>query len=99
MSRILTVNNHLPTGAPSSVLLTYWSYKDTFDTIHDFAEDIGIKMTIYVDDMTFSAKSKISRTLIPFIAGRVDFSLPILWLTKVNPTYKCKYADIFVTVK
>ena len=38
------------------------------------------------------------------LAGRVDFSLPIFWLTKVNPTYecnfldkKCKYADILVT--
>lgn len=67
LSKILTVNNHLPTGAPSSVLLTYWSYKDTFDTIHDFAEHIGIKMTIYVDDMTFSSKSKIARTLLPFV--------------------------------
>ena len=67
LSKILTVNNHLPTGAPSSVLLTYWSYKDAFDTIHDYAENIGIKMTIYVDDMTFSSKSKISRTLIPFV--------------------------------
>lgn len=67
LSKILTVNNHLPTGSPSSVLLTYWSYKDTFDTIHDFTENIGIKMTIYVDDMTFSSKSKISHTLIPFV--------------------------------
>ena len=38
------------------------------------------------------------------LAGRADFSLPILWLTKVNPTYecnfldkKCKKADFFVT--
>lgn len=78
LSQILTVNNHLPTGAPSSVLLTYWSYKDTFDAIHDFAENIGIKMTIYVDDMTFSSKSKISHTLMPFIdknLSNVDLTL------------------------
>ena len=24
-------------------------------------------------------------------ARRVDFSLPILWLTKVNPTYECNF--------
>lgn len=72
LSKILTVNNHLPTGSPSSVLLAYWSYKDTFDTIHDFTENIGIKMTIYVDDMTFSARSKISRTLIPFVDKKLS---------------------------
>ena len=88
LSRILTVNNHLPTGAPSSVLLTYWSYKDTFDTIHDFAEDIGIKMTIYVDDMTFSSKSKISRTLIPIIDKKLSNVDLTLHPEKIK-RYKC----------
>ena len=40
------------------------------------------------------------------IVGKVDFSLPniLSWLTKVNPTFECKYVqigckkvDIFVT--
>ncbi len=26
-------------------------------------------------------------------ARRVDFSLPILWLTKVNPTYECNFVQ------
>lgn len=67
LSKLLTVNGHLPTGAPSSVLLTYWAYKETFDKIHDFAERIGLKMTIYVDDITFSSKSKISKILLSYV--------------------------------
>ena len=33
------------------------------------------------------------------LVGRVYFSLPNIlnWLTKVNPTFECKFADIFVT--
>ena len=88
LSKILTVNNHLPTGAPSSVLLTYWSYKDTFDAIHVFAENIGIKMTIYVDDMTFSAKSKISRLLTPFVDKKLSSVGLTLHPEKIK-RYKC----------
>lgn len=67
ISNLLTINGHLPTGAPSSPLLTFWAYKKVFDNIYNYARSLGIKMTLYVDDMTFSSKSKVSSNLIPFI--------------------------------
>lgn len=67
LASILTIDGHLPTGAPSSPLLTFWSYRIVFDKIYFFAKNLGIKMTIYIDDMTFSSKSKVSSSLIPFI--------------------------------
>ena len=67
VANLLTINGHLPTGAPSSPLLTFWSYKIVFDKIYDFATNLGITMTIYIDDMTFSSKSKVSKKLIPFV--------------------------------
>ena len=36
IANLLTINGHLPTGAPSSPLLTFWSYKIVFDKIYDF---------------------------------------------------------------
>lgn len=88
LSKILTINNHLPTGAPSSVLLTYWSYKDTFDAIYDFAENMGIKMTIYVDDMTFSSKSKISDKLLPFVYKKL-YNVDLTLHPEKIKRYKC----------
>lgn len=67
LTNILTIDGHLPTGAPSSPLLTFWSYRTVFDKIYFFAKNLGITMTIYIDDMTFSSKSKVSSSLIPFV--------------------------------
>lgn len=67
ISNLLTINGHLPTGAPSSPLLTFWAYKEVFDKIYNFAKSLGITMTLYVDDMTFSSKSKVSKNLISFV--------------------------------
>lgn len=50
------VNGHLPTGGPFSLLLSYWSHQDIFDKIHESAEEHDLKMTLYVDDLTFSGK-------------------------------------------
>jgi RNA-directed DNA polymerase len=52
-----TVEGHLPTGGPFSMLLSFWSHLDVFETIHARATAIGLKMTLYVDDLTFSGSS------------------------------------------
>ena len=52
-----TVEGHLPTGGPFSMLLSFWSYFDVFEAIHDSAMEHGLQMTLYVDDLTFSGNS------------------------------------------
>ena len=49
----------LPTGAPTSQLLAFWAYRDTFSQINAIAAKYGCKFSLYVDDMTFSSKDKI----------------------------------------
>jgi RNA-directed DNA polymerase len=51
-----TVNGHLPTGGPFSLLLSYWANRDVFEEIFRRANEHGLKMTLYVDDLTFSGK-------------------------------------------
>jgi RNA-directed DNA polymerase len=67
-----TVNGHLPTGGPFSLLLSYWSHLDIFEKIHKSAEKHELKMTLYVDDLTFSGK----RARRSFLNSQVK---PILW--------------------
>lgn len=66
-AEILTCDGHLPTGSPTSQLLAYWSYKKTFDRIYKYSKSLGINMTLFVDDMTFSSKRKIPNDFLLFI--------------------------------
>lgn len=71
LGELLTYKGHLPTGAPSSQLLTFWSYKKTFDNLYEFCKSEDITMTLYVDDMTFSSKTKITNKLLPLIIKEI----------------------------
>lgn len=54
LARLTTINGHLPTGGPASLLLSFWSYKIEFDKIARAADQHNLRMTLYVDDLTFS---------------------------------------------
>lgn len=71
LTNILTFENHLPTGAPSSQLLTYWSYKKTFNDIHEKALSLGICMTLFVDDLTFSSIKPIPNEFKSYVISRL----------------------------
>lgn len=71
LSNLLTYNNHLPTGSPSSQLLTYWAYKKTFDDIYQKALLYEVTMTLFVDDLTFSSDKKIPELLIQYIKSKL----------------------------
>lgn len=55
---------HLPTGSSISQLMSFLIYKDMFDEIEDFSKKRNIRMSVYVDDLTFSSNYNISK---PFI--------------------------------
>jgi len=54
LSKILTYNDHIPTGSRISMPLAYFANKRMFDEIESAASEFSAKMTIYVDDLTFS---------------------------------------------
>ena len=71
LTNILTFDNHLPTGAPSSQLLTYWAYKKTFNDIYEKAQSMGISMTLFVDDLTFSSIKPIPDEFKSYVISRL----------------------------
>lgn len=52
--------NHLISGSPTSQILSYLVNYKMFNELQSFCDKNGIIMSIYVDDITFSSKNKIS---------------------------------------
>ena len=65
--QMCTFRGHIPTGAPTSSILAFLSHKDLFDEIAEYMEERDITFTLYVDDITLSAKHGITREEIKFI--------------------------------
>lgn len=55
LTDIVTYNNGIPTGCPTSQLIAYYAYEDMFLQIQQCAAAYGCIFTLYVDDMTFSS--------------------------------------------
>ena len=56
LTRLTTVDGHIPTGSCLSQILAFYAHMDMFDKIYGLASKAGITMTCYVDDITFSGK-------------------------------------------
>ena len=54
LSKVLTYDDHVPTGSRISMPLAYFANKKMFDEIESAAGKCGAMITIYVDDLTFS---------------------------------------------
>jgi RNA-directed DNA polymerase len=57
LCKVNTINKHIPTGGSSSTMMSFWAYSDMFKDIDSLAASHGVKMTLCVDDMTFSGAS------------------------------------------
>ncbi len=57
LAKILTYQDHIPTGSPNSSLLAYFVHKDMFDTLNAMSVRNGLIMTVLQDDVTFSGAS------------------------------------------
>ncbi len=64
LTKFVTYNSKIPTGAPCSQLIIYWSYKDMFDSIYNVCRDKGIEFTVYVDDLTLSSNRPIHKAVV-----------------------------------
>lgn len=56
LANILTFDGHLSTGSSVSPILSFWAYKQMFDEINDLVDSNGLRVTLYVDDITVSGK-------------------------------------------
>jgi len=54
LAAICTVDDHLATGSPLSPLLSYFAHRPMFLEMERMAQDVDVKMSLYVDDLTFS---------------------------------------------
>jgi hypothetical protein len=59
LTRLVSIDGHLPTGSPVSQILAYWTYNDMFDEIEKTCKKNSIIFSLYVDDMTFSSQTRI----------------------------------------
>lgn len=55
----IKIRNHLITGSPLSCILSYLANVDMFEEIYNLSQKYNIDMTLYVDDLVFSANKKI----------------------------------------
>jgi RNA-directed DNA polymerase len=54
LTKLLTVDSHLPTGGNASPILSYFTYMDMFSEIENLARRRDCVMTCLIDDMTFT---------------------------------------------
>lgn len=69
---IVTYNQGIPTGCPTSQLIAYYAYERMFDEIYELTSRYGCVFTLYVDDMTFSSGAAFD---VNKLIQEVDFTL------------------------
>ena len=57
LADLCSVNGHLPTGSPLSQSLSFFCNVNLFNEINRYCRARQVKVTIYVDDLTFSSNS------------------------------------------
>ena len=63
MTELVMVDQNLPTGSPSSMIVAYWTYKDMFERIRRISVDNNCECTVYVDDIIISSNGPISKRI------------------------------------
>ncbi|MDJ0736953.1 MAG: reverse transcriptase family protein [Nostocaceae cyanobacterium] len=54
LTKLSTFKDHLPTGSPSSAILSYFSHIDMWEAINEIVERANCTLTVYMDDVTIS---------------------------------------------
>lgn len=57
LTKLLTFKNCLPTGSPSSPILSYFGYTTMWKAISEIVQDASCTITVYMDDVTISGKN------------------------------------------
>lgn len=72
LTNIVTYNGLIPTGSPTSQLISFYAYMDMFMEINSTATVMGCKFTLYVDDMTFSSQTPFNHKI---LSNNIDIIL------------------------
>jgi len=91
LAELCSYNGHLPTGSRISLPLSFWCSKKMYDKLERYCLNKSIKMTVYVDDITFSGSMVTS--LVSKHLGRVIQSSGYkvnLKKTRLYPKHKPK---------
>ena len=64
ISKLIIYENQLPIGSPTSQLVAFWSYKDMFDEILEYSLLNELKISVFVDDISFSSNKSISKNIL-----------------------------------
>jgi hypothetical protein len=56
LSSVCTYNSHIPTGSQLSMPLAFWANINMFEQLDNLSTSLNVKMTVYVDDLTFSGE-------------------------------------------
>ncbi|SFM34658.1 reverse transcriptase family protein [Pelosinus propionicus] len=64
MADLTTFEGAVPTGAPTSQVIAFWTYQDAFEKINEIAQQYDCIFSLYVDDMTFSSLGEIPTQLL-----------------------------------
>jgi RNA-directed DNA polymerase len=51
LAHLLCCDKHLATGSPASPLVSFWAYRELFDSVDDRVRSRGGIFTLYIDDM------------------------------------------------
>lgn len=57
LTALCTCGGHVPTGSCVSQIIAYYAHMGMFKQIYDLANELGVNMTCYVDDIAFSGKN------------------------------------------
>lgn len=61
LAELCTYKDHIPTGSRISMPLSFWANNKMYTDIYKLCHNRGVKMSVYVDDLTFSGKLANSR--------------------------------------
>lgn len=56
LAHLLCCDWHLATGSPASPLVSFWAYRDVFDSVNNRVRSRGGIFTVYIDDMGMTGK-------------------------------------------
>ena len=75
LSKLTTLDGHLPTGSPASPILSFLAYRALFDLCEDAALSHGAKITVYVDDVVVSGAAVSGQVVNKILAIMGKFGL------------------------
>lgn len=75
LTELVSYERRLPTGSPASPIISFLAYRPMFDELHVLAASMGLKMTVYVDDVVVSGPGIASRFIQPAQAIIASYGL------------------------